>query len=243
VRAADLGLALASLLFAGCAAHAPPAADARGEVLYDGTLQELVPHHDGDEFVYRISGTAAPDLIFVQRVSAPADGGDVLVTLSQDGRDDAIAVATNLRDDGHTLWIVREELRQMDLVLVYTEPLPYLAVPVRAGVTETSSAVTLKRLSTGEVLGEGRAHQRLTIARGPAARGPDVIALGMERRLEMGNRTMNVKIGTWLKPGVGAIISEGANEGSPITRQELVCATVAGRRIGDCPHAGDEPAD
>lgn len=227
-------VAVVCLALAACAARTSEPAGS-GEVLFAGSLQELLPHHDGDEFVYRISGTGVPDAIVVQRIVAAGNGGKVVATIGKQEPSGTVMVASDLRDDGSTLWVEREEMRAMDLVLLYAEPLPYLNVPLRAGVTESGSAVTLQRLSTGEVVAKGRSLQRISVTRAPAEAGPDVLAVGVERNLDLGDSKMQTRSGTWLKPGIGAVLSESTSEGGPITRQQLVCARIEGKEIGTCP--------
>ena len=131
----------------------------------------------------------------------------------------------------------------MDLILVYAQPLPYLGVPLRSGVVESTSPVTLQRLSNGEVLAQGRAEQRLSVTRAPSQVGAEVIEIRTERRLQLADKTMVVRTGTWLKPGVGALLSEGTSPDGPITRQELICATIAGRQVGTCGPGGGSVTD
>lgn len=222
-----LGVALC-----GCAATQHSAAGG-ADVLFSGSLQELVPIHDGDEFVYRVSGSGDQDGRYVQRISAPGSGQNIMATLGKEGAEQ-VAVATFLRSDGTSLVIVREELRAMDLVIVYDRPLPYVSVPVRSGVSEASTTVSLNRLSTNETIATGQAQQTLTITRGPAGAGPDIIALRTERRVQLADRVMQAQTGTWLKPGIGALVSEGRSDNGPITHQQLLCATIDGNRIGSC---------
>jgi hypothetical protein len=239
-RAAPASCVLFCLALAACAAQQASAPPPGGEVLFDGTLQELLPHHDGDEFVYRISGDGTPDTLVVQRISAPGDGGTVFATLGKQGPGEGVVVASELRDDGTTLWVVREEMRAMDLALLYAQPLPYLKVPLRTGVTESRSPVTLQRLSTGEVVAKGQALQRVSVTRAPAEAGPEVLAIGVERHLDIGDKTVQTRSGSWLKPGIGTVLSQNASEAGPITRQQLVCARIQGKEIGNCTPAGEE---
>jgi hypothetical protein len=229
LRSCITAAALCTLL-AGCTAR--KGAETATDVLFDGTLAELVPHHDGDEFIFRYSGGGTDNGFYVQNVSVSGGGREIETSLSANG---TLLSRTTFLAQGSTLAITREEFRTADLVLVYGEPMPAFSVPLRSGMTHTRTPVTLQRLSSGETLAEGEAVQRITVSRGPVETGLDTYALLTERRLQLGTRLMQMRSASLLKPGLGAVMSEGSADGGPVSRQELVCATIAGRRIGTCP--------
>ena len=41
----------------------------------------------------------------------------------------------------------------------------------------------------------------------------------------------------WIEPGVGEVRSETTIAGAPPQHRELVCAVIAGKRVGECPTA------
>jgi len=102
------GIASALLLMLmGCAARQRGAPPATNEVLFSGALQEIAPHHDGDTFVFRMTGAGVLDGVYVERVSAPETEADFVSTMTKDGKP---FVKTHLHDDGTGIFIVSEDL-------------------------------------------------------------------------------------------------------------------------------------
>jgi len=201
-----------------------------------------MPYHDGDELVFRLLGADVLDGLFVQRVSIPRPG-EITVTLM---RENLAIGQIYLRSDGVTLFVIREETTANGVVLQYDEPMPYISVPLRSGVAEASSPITLRSLSTGETLARGHIEQRLTILPAPAAPPRLLFEVQNERRLTLGDRTTIGHMRTLLQPGLGAVLSEAVSESGTVTRQQLVCAFIAGKQIGNCEPAKrptPEPGD
>jgi hypothetical protein len=237
-------LLVAAFAACGCAV---PSADVSGPsnastsdsaVLFAGPLQELVPHHDGDEYMYRVRAAGFPDSIVVQRVTVPRPG-EIVVTLT---KDNLALTQSYLRADAASLALVREELATNGISLTYEEPLPYVAVPLLQGTTESHSPVVLRRLATGEILAKGSAEQRLTIERAPATPPLVLFALISDRRVTFGDRTIVAHTTTWMSPGVGPMLAEVVSGGMP-SRQELLCAFIEGKQIGTCPSGTTAPAE
>jgi len=197
-----------------------------------------MPHHDGDELTFRLAGAGPLDGFYIQRVSV-AGSGDITVTLTKDN----LAIGhVSLRSDGTTLFVLREEMPGKGVALVYDTPLPYVSVPLRGGVTEVNTSLTVQRASSGETVATGKIEQRVAVTAAPTTPPALRFELRTERRISFGDQSTLGRSVTWLQPGIGAVVSESASDNGAITRQELVCAFIDGKQIGDCNAATAPPS-
>jgi hypothetical protein len=230
-RAAVLLIGTVWLSAGGCSSRqSQTPADSTRDVLFSGTLQELVPYNDGDELVFLLLGAGSLDGVYVQRVAVPHPG-EITVTLT---RENLAIGQISLHSDGTTLFVTREETAGNGVALQYDDPLPYISVPLRTGITEASSAVALRRLTTGETLARGHIEQRLNVLSAPATPPRILFEVRNERHLTLGDRSTIGRTTSWLQPGLGTVLSETLSETGTVTRQQLLCAIIAGQQIGDC---------
>jgi len=218
-----------SLFCAGCAV--PHVTE---QTLFRGTLEELAPHRPGDRFVYRVTGTGDRDGIYVEELSATGKANEFDVTLHL-AQNDSPTLITRLRNHGDSMAIVSEELStERDLGFAYESSIPYLSVPVRTGVQEASSAATLWRLSDGRGIADGHVKQTTTVPRPTKETAGGEIEIRRERNLEFPGFSIHLRETSWLRPGLGEVRSESSTNGGPPIYQELLCAWIDGKQIGDC---------
>jgi hypothetical protein len=221
----------ACALLAGCAPRQPAAPAAPDVVLFSGTLQELAPHHDGDHFVYRTTSTGQPDRLSVEHLTVLDQPGEFAVNMTEDG----VALGKiHLRDDGSSVTLISEGMLREGVLMLYEVPLPSLSVPLHSGESKATSPVTLSHLSDGKLLGYGQAEQTVTARRVTASAGGDEFEIHIERTIELPKGSMHLSVTTWITPGVGETRSQGNVDGGVTFRRELICATVGGKRVGDC---------
>jgi hypothetical protein len=225
-----IAAAVLCLLVAACATKQPAMPPVSEEVLFTGALADLAPLQNGNHFVYRATLKGGGTPLQVEHVSALETPGEFVVSTSEDG---AAMGKIHLRVDGPRALMLSEGLAQDDLIVVYEQPLPSFAVPLTTTSLHSSSAVTLLRASTGTVTAHGHVEQTVTAHRaGPNAVGA-AFTIYSERILQLPNRVMRLSATTWITPGIGEVRSEGSVDGTEMMRRELLCAIVAGKRVGD----------
>lgn len=229
-RAATL---IICITLAACSAQqsaAPPAPD---EVLFTGTLQELTPHHSGDHFIYRATTNDRASSLQVEHISALDAPGEFTVSTTEDGS--AISKLHMRIVDSEAL-LLSEGLERDGMVLVYEPPLHSFTVPLTTSTQHTTSPVTLMRVSDGKVVAHGEIEQTVA-ARRAAADADGAFVIYTDRMLQLPNRAWHLSAKTWIKPGIGEVRSEGAINGADVIRRSLLCAIVAGQRVGEhCDH-------
>ncbi|HUI26095.1 MAG TPA: hypothetical protein VL403_08415 [Candidatus Kryptonia bacterium] len=217
----------ASIAIAACSARRP--ATEPEEILFNGTLQELAPHHNGDHFIYRVTATGRDDSLQVEHLTALDAPGEFVVDMSENGT--AIG-RQHVRDDGAALLLMSEGLLAQDLIITYEQPLPSLAVPLATTPRRARSAVTFLR-GDGKVVAHGSVEQTVTAHRSTTGGAGAVFEVRTERTVVLLNRTMRLAVTTWLAPGMGEVRSEGSADGEPPVHRELLCAIIEGNRVGD----------
>jgi hypothetical protein len=116
-----------------------------------------------------------------------------------------------------------------------------LAAPLRRTVPPVTAAITVTRLSDGEVIGHGRVEQTTRVEPVvPDERGVQ-FGIHMERTTTLPKRPWRFRVTTFVAPGVGEIWSEGRADDGPAFRRDILCATIGGRRVGECPPAAAQP--
>ncbi|HVN83410.1 MAG TPA: hypothetical protein VMW17_01055 [Candidatus Binatia bacterium] len=215
------------VMLAGCALLRAPAA--KEEVLFGGTLQELVPHHHGDHFVYRVAGKHGNNPLQVEHLSQLDAAGEFILDLTVDG---VPAGRQHLRDDGTSVLLISEGWMQQGVIVSYDPPLPGLAVPLTTATRRATAAVTMQDGRNGKVVARGRVEQTSTASR-PAGDDTGVFAVRTVRAIQLTNSATRLAATTWIKPGIGEVRSDGVVDGGPRIRRELLCAIVDGTRMGD----------
>ena len=226
------------LLAAGCAPKKPAPAKRSvphptAGVLFDGTVQELLPHHAGDEFVYRTTAPSGGEQLLTSHVASTQKPDEFVVTVS---KGDQVLTQMHLHDDGHRLATLAELAPARNVILVYGDPLPIATLPLVAGEQRFESSVKLLRLSDGQPFTEGKVEQSMSarLASEPGAKGQLVIHY--ERAMTLPSGTMRSVSEMWIEPGVGEVRSETTIAGAPTQHRELVCAVIAGKHVGECPN-------
>jgi hypothetical protein len=230
------------LLCAGCALS-PGAKSSRGEqTLFAGSLQELAPHHPGDRFLYRITGAGEHDGVYVEQLSATSEVNEIVAILTR-AQDSSPVVTTRLRNSGKAIAIVSEELSGLqDVGFAYAQPIPYLEVPLRTGVRKAASPVTMWRLSDGRGLADGQVEQTMTASRPAGDETSGDLQVHTERDLQFPGMAIYKRETAWFRPGIGEVRSESSTNGGPPVYQELICARIDGKQIGDCGSLNEENA-
>ncbi len=223
-------LGIASL--SGCALFGPP------RPLAD-SVQELVPHSDGDHFVFiwqrTANGKALSNGIQVEHVTA-VEGGDFEITLSEN----AIGVGrVRIRDVGKGIVLLSEDDLTRGIRLQYDPPLPYLDGPVVTGEQHATSEAKVTALSDGSPVGALRVAQVIQVRPAGVVRSrlgafDRVVAVDTARTLEGPAGDVKMRTAMLVAPGLGEIRSEGSVADEPLLHRELACALVSGRPIGDC---------
>ncbi len=238
-RSSIVLLSVALSLAAGCAPEKPVAAKhsvphPTSGVLFEGTVQDLLPHHAGDEFVYRTTGPSGGEQLLTSHVASTAKPDEFVVTVS---KGDQVLSQMHLHDDGHRLATLAELAPARNVILVYGDPLPIATLPLVAEEQRFESSVKLLRRSDGQLFSEGKVEQTMSarLASEPEAKGQVVIRY--ERAMTLPSGTMRSVSEMWIEPGVGEVRSETTMAGAPTQHRELVCAVIAGKRVGECPTA------
>lgn len=216
-RAIVLALALIA-----CSARRDAAPDA-GAVLFDGGIAQLVPLHAGDWFVFvAASGTRGEHL--ERSELAATERSDELLMTVRDG--DTEVGRVQLRLGGDTVRVVSEMDVRSNIGAIYATPLPLFSVPVRENA-HAASAVTLVRVSDGGTVEEGKVELTISSSRDP--KSGDIVSR-VDRQLELPGGAVPSSHTMWIRPGVGEIATESANE-----RRLLLCARIGGTPVGQCP--------
>jgi hypothetical protein len=214
-------VAAVALLLAGCSAHGSVAGS--GTVLYEGGIQQLVPLHAGDWFLYNVvTGTRGPHFERSD-LSATARKDELLLTVHEG---DAEVADIQLRIDGDAVRVVSERDLSQNIGAIYATPLPLFSVPVREHA-QAESTVQIVRLSDGVEIDHGHVELTITNMRDPAS---GIIVSQVDRRLVVTGGDLPASHRMWIRPGVGQIGTESASE-----RRELVCAMIGGTAMGTCP--------
>lgn len=230
------------LLCAGCTLSREGKLSSGEPTLFAGSLQEIAPHHPGDRFLYRITGAGEHDGVYVEQLSATSEANEIIATLSL-AQDGPPVIITRLRNSGKAIAIVSEELSALqDVGFAYAQPIPYLEVPLRTGVRKATSPATMWRLSDGRGLADGQVVQTMSASRptGDATSGD--LEVRRERDLKFPGMAIYERETAWFRPGVGEVRSETSTNGGPPVYQELICARIDGKQIGDCGSFKEEDA-
>jgi hypothetical protein len=224
--AARLTLCAALVLTAvGCAPRRAPE-PAVGTVLFDGSVRELVPLHDGDWFLYNAGGGGHEPHPELSKISALPKPDSLLVTFSQK---DLVLGRVHLRYTNDALEAVSEIDSVGGIGVLYATPVPLFLVPVREGTRRASSAVQIWRLSDRSLLGRGQVDFEFTNTRAPNGE----IETHVERTLKLPDQTTHTEHTIWLRPGVGEIRSGSGGDNG--LRRTLACAQIDGKSYGTCP--------
>lgn len=201
------------------------------------SLQELVPHADGDHFVYvwkqAVNGGVRAG-IHVEHMTT-LDNGEFDATLSEDG---TVIGHTRFRDDGHALLLVSETLGH-DLRLSYDPPLPQLDMPLYAGESRATAIATVSAVDDDKQVDTLEVTQVVQASAAHAVHSPlgdftHGVQVRTVRTLQFPDGPVELSSTAVLVPGIGEIRSEGAATGAPPLARELACATIGGRHIGNC---------
>jgi len=236
MRSSAAAVAACVLCFSACAAErpAPP-----GGILAT-SLQELVPHNDRDHFVYAfvrtLDGRFFGDGIQVEHVSALQSPGEFEVTLSENG---IASGRVHIRDTGSAIMLLSEDDLSRGIRLTYDPPLPYLEAPVVSGEQHAESTASITRLTDGEPAGSLQVAQMVRASAAPPGRTilgryTGGVAIHTVRTLQSPDGQIDLSTTLVLVSGLGEVQSDGIVPGAPALHRELACATLDGRRIGDC---------
>jgi hypothetical protein len=219
---------LTVVLAGGCAAHRVASTTPAGQELFAGDLQELAPHHDGDEWTYRVTGNGLLDGVYVERVSAASPGGEFVAETTKDGKRMS---RMQLRSDGKSIVVESHQQDFLGLRSVYDPPLPYISVPLRAGTTSAEGRVHLVHID-GQPIADCTIEVTQTVSAASPGTNAD-FEVQSEHRLSMGDERMVDHTTTWFRRGVGEVYSESTSNGTTV-RVGLICAKVGGQNIGAC---------
>lgn len=222
-RRLSTGVALAFALV-GCSASQRAAPTGSGAVLFDGTIQQLVPLHAGDWFVYRSRDGAGGEHLERSELTTAKRAHELLLTVNDNG---ATIARIHLRLDEDAVRVISEMDLRSDVGAIYATPLPLYAAPLREHAT-ASSTVEVVRISDGHQLDHGDVELQVTSAR-DAANG-DIVSR-IDRKLVLSGGVLPNTLAMWIRPGIGQIATEGAGG----ERRELVCARIGGTSFGTCP--------
>ncbi len=203
------------------------------------SLQELVPHADGDHLVYlwwRAGESGDVNAgIHVERVTAAGPEGEFEVTTSEDG----VAVArTHFRDDGHALLLLSEDFGPGER-LRYDPPLSQLEMPLVPGERHGAATAEVTRLSDNQRTGSVQVTQVVRVSAAAAvhtALGDFRAAVSVRtvRSVHTPEGIIELSSAMVLVPGIGEVTADGQVSGSAPLHRELACARISGRSIGDC---------
>jgi len=204
------------------------------------SLQTLVPHADGDHFVYvfrrALEGRIIDAGVQVEHVSALDEANTFEVALSENG------VRTGrvlFRDTGTAIWLLGEDDVSRGLHFTYDPPLPYLEVPLFGGTHRTATTATVTRLNDGRPVGALQVAQILDVQ--PVAHVHSTlgtfehgVSMHTRRTLQEPDGALELSSSIVMVAGIGEISSDGTVVGAPVLHRELACATINGHRVGDC---------
>jgi hypothetical protein len=214
------------LFLAACSAR--QGGHGSGAVLFDGRVDQLLPLHAGDSFLYRASGGRRGERLAWSRVTAMEQAGDLVVSVTEG---ETAVSYTHLRLQADAVALVGELDVAGDLGIRYATPPPLVATPLRDGEQHVRSAIEVFRASDGLRLGDGAVDVTLSSSRDA---GGD-FAVHVRRHLSLPDRDVTIDETRWLRPGVGEVRSEAGVNGVVVDRRELVCAVIAGKQVGTCP--------
>lgn len=203
------------------------------------SVQELVPHGDGDHFVFlwqrMADGKPVGSGIQVEHVTA-VEGGDFEITLSEN----AIGVGrVRIRDVGKGLVLLSEDDLTRGVRLQYDPPLPYLEGPVMAGEQRATSEAKITTLSDGSPVGALHVAQVIHVRSAGTVRSPlgafdRAVAVDTARTLQGPSGDLQMRTAMLMVPGLGEVRSEGRVTDEPTLHRELACALIGGSPVGDC---------
>jgi len=203
------------------------------------SVQELVPHADGDHFVFLWQRTADGKPvgagIQVEHVTA-VDGGDFEITLSEN----AIGVGrVRIRDVGKGLVLLSEDDLTRGVRLQYDPPLPYLDGPVMAGEQHATSEAKITTLSDGSLVGALHVAQVIRVRAAGTVRSrlgafDRAVAVDTARTLQGTGGDVQMRTAMLMVPGLGELRSEGSVTEEPTLHRELACGLIGGHPVGDC---------
>jgi hypothetical protein len=204
---------------------------ADGDVVFDGSLQELFPCHDGDIVAYRVDGGPRSGEIMVSRMFALPKAGDFRVSNSYG---EEMTEALHLRVDGNDILVISQVDAEQDVGLTFKTPLPLLSFPLRAHVYRFRSPVRLWRPSNGRTMGEGEVSLDLSVREDSIEGYERIYAARQSGIFNLMNQRIAVESTAWFAPGFGEVRGERVQEGLETEVYTLVCAEIAGKDILDC---------
>lgn len=211
---------------------------AKGDVVFDGGVQDLFPCHDGDVIAYRVSGGPRSGEIMLSRIFALPKAGEFRISNSFG---DTVSEGLHLRVDGGDVLILSQVDAEQDFGVTYARPLPLLSFPLRAGITRFSTPVRIWRPSSGRTMGAGEVSIDLSIKEDSLEGYDRIYAATQAGAFKMLSQSVAVESTTWLAPGLGEVRGERVQEGSDTETFTLVCARIAGKDLVDCgPYLKDE---
>jgi len=203
----------------------------RGDVLFEGPLEELYPCHDGDLVAYRVDGGPRSGEIMVSRIFALKKPGDFRVANTYEGE---LAEALHLRLDGSNVLVVSQIDTDQDVGITFARPLPLVSVPLHAGVTSFRSPVRIWRPSSGRTMGDGEVTLTLSVKEDPVAGYSTVFAATQSGTFKLMRQAFDVESTAWLAPGLGEVQARRIQPGTETETYALVCARIDGEEVVDC---------
>jgi hypothetical protein len=203
----------------------------QGELLFEGALDDLVPHDAGNRYVYRVSGGGREERIAISTTAALEKKGDFRVTVMEG---DKMVNGMHMRDDGESILVVGEAYPESDLGFAYARPRPLVTAPLHGGQHKFTSRIRVWRPSDGHTVGHGQVDFTVSTDRAPSAEGDDQFLIRSEGIFRFHGRVVSNHSAVWLKPGIGYVRSETTTHGRPTEYHELICAQLRDEQFGDC---------
>jgi hypothetical protein len=203
----------------------------RGSLLFEGSIEELYPCHDGDLVAYRVDGGPRSGEIMVSRTFALKKPGDFRVANTYDGE---LIEALHLRIDASNVFVVSQVDTDQDVGITFARPLPLVSVPLHAGVTNFRSPVRIWRPSTGRTMGDGEVMLTLSVKEDPIGGYGTVFAATQAGTFKLMRQAFDVESTAWLAPGLGEVQAKRVQPGTDTETYALVCARINGREVVDC---------
>ena len=203
----------------------------RGTLLFDGSLDELYPCHDGDMVAYRVKGGPRSGEIMVSRTFALKKPGDFRVANTYDGE---LAEALHLRIDGANVFVISQIDTDQDVGITFARPMPLVSVPLHSGVTSFRSAVRVWRPSTGRTMGDGEVALTLAVNEEPVSGYDRAFATTQSGTFKLLRQDFDVESTAWLAPGFGEVQARRVQGGAETETFALVCARINGNELVDC---------
>lgn len=234
----SLAAAGAALVVAACALAPVPAG--RPAAVLPASLAEIMPHGDGDHFVYIFEKTAGAGGvekgIQVEHVRVTGGPGEFEVALSESGLPIGLA---RYRETAEGIAVISEDDLHGGVRLSFDPPLLFVPSPLTAGEHRSAGTATLTRLAGDEKVGAVQVTQVTAAAAAPpgtegAGDWEGAVVLRTARTMRGAGMDIILTVETVVAPGVGEVRSEGQVKGAFTLRRELACGFVGGRRIGDC---------